>query len=76
MAQAVDFLNSLIWNQWLTVFCLGAGLWFIIRTRFIQVHRSGEMGLYPTFSPSKLGIKNADWWDSAESKKHYERKVG
>ena len=43
MAQVVDFLNSLVWSPWLTVLCLGAGLWFAIRTRFMQVRHWGEM---------------------------------
>ncbi len=43
MAQIVDFLNRLIWSQWLIVLCLGAGLWFTIRTRFFQFRHWREM---------------------------------
>lgn len=43
MAQVVDFLNALIWSHWLVKLCLGAGLWFTISTRFVQIRHVGEM---------------------------------
>ena len=43
MAQAVDFLNGLIWSKALIFLCLGVGLYFSIRTRFMQVRGFGEM---------------------------------
>jgi alanine or glycine:cation symporter, AGCS family len=43
MSEAVDFLNSLIWSQALIYLCLGVGLYFSIRTRFMQVRGFGEM---------------------------------
>ncbi len=43
MARVVDFLNALIWSEWLIALCLGAGLWFTIRTKFLQVRLWGEM---------------------------------
>lgn len=43
MIAAVDFLNSLIWSKALIALCLGAGLYFSIRTRFMQVRGFREM---------------------------------
>lgn len=43
MSGAVDFLNGLIWSQALIYLCLGAGLYFSIRTRFMQVRGFREM---------------------------------
>jgi len=41
--QLIASLNSLIWSTPLIVLCLGAGLYFSIRTRFMQVRGFGEM---------------------------------
>jgi AGCS family alanine or glycine:cation symporter len=43
MSAAVDFLNGLIWSQALIYLCLGVGLYFSIRTRFMQVRGFAEM---------------------------------
>lgn len=43
MEKFVDLLNGLIWSQALIVLCLGAGLYFSIRTRFLQVRHAGHM---------------------------------
>ncbi|WP_407354357.1 alanine/glycine:cation symporter family protein [Luteimonas sp. R10] len=43
MEQIVNTLNSVIWSTPLIVLCLGAGLYFSIRTRFMQVRQFGEM---------------------------------
>jgi len=43
MSDAVDFLNGLIWSQALIYLCLGVGLYFSIRTRFMQVRGFTEM---------------------------------
>jgi alanine or glycine:cation symporter, AGCS family len=43
MSAAIDFLNGLIWSQALIYLCLGVGLYFSIRTRFMQVRGFGEM---------------------------------
>lgn len=43
MVRVVDFLNALIWSEWLIALCLGAGLWFTIRTKFMQIRLWGEM---------------------------------
>jgi AGCS family alanine or glycine:cation symporter len=39
----VDAVNSLIWSKALIGLCLGTGLYFSIRTRFMQVRGFGEM---------------------------------
>jgi AGCS family alanine or glycine:cation symporter len=43
VAQIVDFLNGLIWSRALIYLCLGVGLYFSIRTRFMQVRGFAEM---------------------------------
>ena len=43
MTAVVDFLNSIIWSPVLIYLCLGAGLYFSIRTRFMQVRGIREM---------------------------------
>lgn len=43
MQEIISTLNSLIWSQALIYLCLGAGLFFSIITRFMQVRHFGEM---------------------------------
>jgi AGCS family alanine or glycine:cation symporter len=43
VAEFVDFLNGLIWSKALIALCLGAGVYFSIRTRFLQVRQFKEM---------------------------------
>jgi alanine or glycine:cation symporter, AGCS family len=43
MSAAVDYLNGLIWSQALIYLCLGVGLYFSFRTRFMQVRGFVEM---------------------------------
>jgi AGCS family alanine or glycine:cation symporter len=43
MSAAIDFVNGLIWSQALIYLCLGVGLYFSIRTRFMQVRGFAEM---------------------------------
>lgn len=43
MDAFVNALNNLIWSKALIGLCLGAGLYFSIRTRFMQVRGFGEM---------------------------------
>ncbi|ENW21232.1 alanine/glycine:cation symporter family protein [Acinetobacter haemolyticus] len=43
-AEIVDWLNSIIWSPALIYLCLGAGLFFSILTRFVQVRQIKEMG--------------------------------
>jgi AGCS family alanine or glycine:cation symporter len=43
MQEILDFLNGIIWSPVLVYLCLGAGLFFSILTRFVQVRLFGEM---------------------------------
>lgn len=43
MENIVSALNDLIWSRALIALCLGAGLYFSIRTRFMQVRGFAEM---------------------------------
>ena len=43
MQEIVDQLNAVIWSPALVYLCLGAGLFFSIMTRFVQVRLFGEM---------------------------------
>ncbi|OEE57595.1 sodium:alanine symporter [Enterovibrio norvegicus FF-454] len=43
MQSVVDFLNSIIWSPVLIYLCLGAGLFYSIATRFVQVRQFKEM---------------------------------
>ncbi len=43
MQSLVDFLNGVIWSPALIYLCLGAGLFYSILTRFVQVRHFGEM---------------------------------
>ena len=43
MQSLVNDLNSIIWSQALIYLCLGAGLFFSVLTRFVQVRQFGEM---------------------------------
>ncbi|GGE68349.1 alanine/glycine:cation symporter family protein [Priestia taiwanensis] len=48
----VNWLNSIIWSSALVYLCLGTGLYFSIRTRFLQVRHIKEM-LKLTFKGEK-----------------------
>jgi alanine or glycine:cation symporter, AGCS family len=43
MQSVVNSLNSIIWSQALIFLCLGAGLFYSVMTRFVQVRHFGEM---------------------------------
>lgn len=43
LTAAVETLNSWVWSPALVGLCLLAGLYFSLRTRFVQVRRFGEM---------------------------------
>ncbi|MGR5962412.1 alanine:cation symporter family protein [Bacillus paranthracis] len=43
MEAFVNWLNNIVWSPALVYLCLGAGLYFSIRTRFLQVRHVGEM---------------------------------
>ena len=43
MEALINWLNGVIWSPALVYLCLGAGLYFSIRTRFLQVRHVGHM---------------------------------
>ena len=43
MNEFVSAINSIVWSPPLVFLCLGAGLYFSIRTRFLQLRHFGEM---------------------------------
>ena len=43
MQQIVDGINGWVWSPALVYLCLLVGLYFSIRTRFMQVRHMGEM---------------------------------
>ena len=43
MQEFVNFLNSIIWSPALIYLCLGTGVFFSIKTRFMQVRHFNEM---------------------------------
>ncbi|MEX2496191.1 MAG: alanine/glycine:cation symporter family protein [Woeseia sp.] len=49
MQEILDYLNGIIWSPMLVYLCLGAGLFFSILTRFVQVRLFREM-VYLLFS--------------------------
>ncbi len=58
LTRAIETVNGLVWSTPLVVLCLGAGLYFSLRTRFVQVRRFGEMCrlLFKTDKSQKTGI--------------------
>lgn len=43
MQSIIDSINGVIWSPFLVYLCLGAGLFYSIRTRFVQVRMFGHM---------------------------------
>ncbi|SNS60135.1 alanine or glycine:cation symporter, AGCS family [Anaerovirgula multivorans] len=43
MAGILDFLNDIIWSQWLVWLCLGAGVYFSVLMRFPQIRLIKDM---------------------------------
>ena len=59
MEAIVSTLNSIVWNPGLIFLCLGAGLFYSILTRFVQVRLFGEMWtLLFSSKPSNKGISS------------------
>ena len=58
MTRVIETVNGWVWSTPLVVLCLGAGLYFSLRTRFVQVRRFGEMFrlLFTTDKKQKTGI--------------------
>lgn len=73
MTHIIQTLNSWIWSPALVVLCLAAGLYFSLRTRFVQVRRIGEMARLLFGSAGKE--KKADG-ETDGGKKAGKKKVG
>ena len=59
MEDLINSLNGIIWSRALIVLCLGAGLYFSIRTRFMQVRGVPEMiRLMLTNKSSAAGVSS------------------
>ena len=59
MEALLDWLNGIIWSNALIGLCLGAGLWFTIRTRVMQVRGFAEMcRLTVTGQKSEAGVSS------------------
>lgn len=59
MQAVIDTLNAWVWSLALVGLCLGAGLYFSIRTRFMQLRSVGEMvRLLFSGHESKAGISS------------------
>lgn len=59
MEDLINGLNNIIWSRALIVLCLGAGLYFSIRTRFMQVRGFREMiRLMLTNTSSAAGVSS------------------
>lgn len=43
MSEIIDTLNDIIWSKWLIYLCLGAGIYFSVITRFLQVRYIADM---------------------------------
>lgn len=46
MGKVIDFLLSIIWSDALIILCIAGGLYFSIRTKFVQVRLVKSMVLY------------------------------
>ncbi|MEC8956210.1 MAG: sodium:alanine symporter, partial [Pseudomonadota bacterium] len=59
MQTFVDTLNSYIWSNALIIFALGAGLFFSLKTKFVQIRLLKEMiRLLLSGTSSKQGISS------------------
>lgn len=59
MEQIVGMLNGLIWSKALIILCLGAGIYFSVRTRFLQVRHIKDMvKLLFSGSSSEQGVSS------------------
>ena len=43
MENIVNAVNNVVWSNWLVYLCLGAGIYFSIRTKFSQIRNLKEM---------------------------------
>ena len=43
MSDIVNAVNNVVWSNWLVYLCLGAGIYFSLRTKFSQIRNLKEM---------------------------------
>ncbi|WP_278683570.1 hypothetical protein [Paraclostridium bifermentans] len=43
MESIINSINNILWSNALIALCLGTGLYFSLRTRFLQVRHLNEM---------------------------------
>ena len=69
MSSVIQTINNLVWSPALVALCLLAGLYFSLRTRFIQVRRFGQM-FRLLFNPqsAKSGSDNSSSKDKSNNK--------
>ena len=59
MEAAIGYINSIVWSNALVVLCLGAGLYFSIATRFLQVrHLKNMISLLLNGKESSRGVSS------------------
>ena len=60
LEEIIATISGWVWSPPLVCLCLGAGLYFSLRTRFVQVRRFGEMArlLFSTDKKQKTGISS------------------
>ena len=60
LEEIIATVSGWVWSPPLVFLCLGAGLYFSLRTRFVQVRRFGEMArlLFSTDKKQKTGISS------------------
>ena len=59
MEEVLGWINGIIWSNALIALCLGAGLWFTVRTRVMQVRGFAEMcRLTVTGQKSDAGVSS------------------
>ena len=60
--KIVSFVNDIVWSPALVVLLVGAGIYFTIRTRFVQLRRIGLMARLlfrkPEKNPEKRGVSS------------------
>lgn len=59
MEAMFEWINGIVWSQALILLCLGAGVWFSFRTRFMQIRGFAEMcRLTVTGQKSEAGVSS------------------
>ena len=66
LTAAIEAVNSWVWSPALVGLCLLAGLYFSVRTRFVQIRRFGEMFRLLFFS-SEFGVRKSEVADASSN---------